>query len=118
MLTTTSDKTKALGPLQSRWGFHPAPYETYKQLRALKKSYWLGVYALANWWRWSRKRPDNFTRRTQAEPSLEPTFGFEVTYKGPGALGAAYGTPSYVFPAPGGQAGWATRFRSRRISRR
>ncbi len=44
---------------QSRWGFHPCDYETFRLLKALHKRYWQAVRQVAAWQRWNRKLPRN-----------------------------------------------------------
>jgi hypothetical protein len=44
---------------QSRFGFHPCDYATYRQLKTLHRAYWQAVYDFHCWHRWWRKRPEN-----------------------------------------------------------
>jgi hypothetical protein len=55
---------------QSRWGYHPVSYETFRTLKALKKRYWQTVYAVARWRRWDRKT----VHQHGPEPKYCPTF--------------------------------------------
>jgi hypothetical protein len=62
-----SDKTI----FQSRFGFHPCDRQTFLQLKALKKCYWLTVRDFHRWWRWQRKLPHN---RRGPEPKYCEVF--------------------------------------------
>ena len=59
---------------KSRWGFHPCSYETYLQLKQLKKRFWETVYAYERWRRWARK-----LNRVGDEPKFCPLFQKEKT---------------------------------------
>jgi hypothetical protein len=56
---------------QSKYGFHPCDYETYKKLKFLHKHYWQTLYDFHAWWRWERKDEDN---RKGPEPSYCSVF--------------------------------------------
>ena len=40
---------------ESRFGFHPVDYETFRKLKQLHKLYWQTVYDVARWERLNRK---------------------------------------------------------------
>ena len=82
---------------QSKRGFHPCDYPTFKKLKELHKAYWKAVRGLAAWFRWNAKQPQNrkLFRRiknengkitgkeiigTWQEPRYCPLFG-EPNYK-------------------------------------
>lgn len=55
---------------QSRWGFHPVDYSTYRKLKTLHRRYWETVYSVARWTRWDRKT----VHQTGPEPKYCPIF--------------------------------------------
>lgn len=44
---------------QSRWGYHPCDYQTFKMLKAIKKAFYKAQRQAANLRRWLRKSPHN-----------------------------------------------------------
>ena len=56
---------------QSRWGWHPVPYEDFLVLKALHKRFWKAIRSAARWSRWTAKTPHN---RRGPEPRLDPLF--------------------------------------------
>lgn len=56
---------------QSRWGFHPCTFETFRKLKRLHKAYWEGRRLLAKQRRWNAKLPDN---RSGPEPVVPPVY--------------------------------------------
>ena len=44
---------------QSKWGYHPCDYKTYRKLKELHKWYWETVYNFHSWYRWYRKDKKN-----------------------------------------------------------
>lgn len=65
-----STQTQTANAHQSRWGYHPVSYETFRKLKTLKKRYWQTVYAVARWRRWDRKT----VNQTGPEPKYCPAF--------------------------------------------
>jgi hypothetical protein len=56
---------------ESRWGFHPVSYETFRKLKFLHKWYYQTLKDHARWRRWNRKFPHN---RKGPEPQYCPFF--------------------------------------------
>lgn len=44
---------------ESKFGWHPCDYETFKKLKKLHKYYWEAVKGLGDWFRWNAKQPQN-----------------------------------------------------------
>jgi len=56
---------------ESRWGFHPVSYETFRKLKFLHKWYYQTLRDFARWVRWKNKFPHN---RKGSEPQYCPFF--------------------------------------------
>jgi len=56
---------------ESRWGFHPVSYETFRKLKFLHKWYYQTLKDHANWRRWIRKLPHN---RKGPQPQYCPFY--------------------------------------------
>jgi hypothetical protein len=76
---------------QSRWGWYPCDYETFRLLKELHARYWKALRRFAEWRRWERKMPHNRVIRRRVvddqgrkigsrvvgprpEPELDPFF--------------------------------------------
>jgi hypothetical protein len=62
---------------QSRWGFHPCDYETYRKLRFLNQLYLKAVRMAHAWERWKRKDPHNRVMRRRIRNEKGQTIGYE-----------------------------------------
>jgi hypothetical protein len=58
--------------LQSKWGFHPCNYETYRKLKELHKAYWQAIRDFSKWQRWINKQSQN--RKGSQPPQYCPIF--------------------------------------------
>ena len=65
---------------ESRWGYHPCPYDVYRKLKDLHRWYWFCVYDFHRWNRWQRKQPQN---RVGPEPGFCPLFVEDVPWYKP-----------------------------------
>ncbi len=66
------------GVWQSRHGYYSASYQTFLQLRQLRKAYWRAVRQVAAWRRWQRKDPKNRVVREWHRNALGQKVGFTV----------------------------------------
>jgi hypothetical protein len=62
---------------QSRWGFHPCDYQTYRKLRFLNQVYLKAVRQAHAWARWHRKDPHNRVCRRRIRNEQGQTIGYE-----------------------------------------
>ncbi len=62
---------------QSRWGFHPCDYPTYRKLKFLNQVYLRAVRLAHAWTRWQRKDPHNrvIRRRIRNEKGQTTAYG-------------------------------------------
>jgi hypothetical protein len=72
---------------ESRWGFHPVSYETFRKLKFLHKWYYQTLKDFARWKRWIRKFPHN---RKGPQPQYCPTFVRRELFCVPRGIVAAY----------------------------
>lgn len=68
---------------ESRFGFHPCDYQTFKDLKLLHKLYWQAVHDFHKWQRWNRKLPKNRVVRKWLKDSEGRKYGFEVVGPAP-----------------------------------
>jgi hypothetical protein len=62
---------------QSRWGFHPCDYPTYRKLKFLNQVYLQAVRLAHAWARWKRKDPHNRVIRRRIRNGNGQTIGYE-----------------------------------------
>jgi hypothetical protein len=62
---------------QSRWGFHPCDYQTYRKLKILNQVYQQGIRLAHAWVRWNRKDPHNRVLRRRIRNEKGQTIGYE-----------------------------------------
>ncbi len=62
---------------QSRWGFHPCDYPTYRKLKFLNQVYLRATRLAHAWARWQRKAPHNRVVRRRIRNEIGQTIGFE-----------------------------------------
>jgi hypothetical protein len=62
---------------QSRWGFHPCDYSTYRKLKFLHHAYLKSVRLAHVWQRWRRKDPHNRVMRRRIRNDKGQTIGYE-----------------------------------------
>jgi hypothetical protein len=62
---------------QSRWGFHPCDYPTYRKLKFLNQVYLRALRLAHAWTRWARKDPHNRVRRRRIRNEKGQTIGYE-----------------------------------------
>jgi hypothetical protein len=62
---------------QSRWGFHPCDYQTYRKLKFLNLAYLKAVRQAHAWMRWKRKDPHNRVIRRRKRDDKGQTIGHE-----------------------------------------
>ncbi len=63
--------------VQSRWGFHPCEYSTYRKLKFLNLVYLRAVRMAHAWQRWKRKDPHNRVSRRRIRNEIGQTIGYE-----------------------------------------
>jgi hypothetical protein len=63
---------------QSRWGFHPCDYSTYRKLKFLHHVYQRAVRMAHAWERWKRKDPHNRVMRRRIRNAKGQTIGYEA----------------------------------------
>lgn len=68
---------------ESKFGFHPCDYETYRKLKAIHKWYWQTLRAYANWERWNRKLPKNRVCRRWQRDTQGRKIGYEIVGPAP-----------------------------------
>jgi hypothetical protein len=61
---------------QSRWGFHPCEYSTYRKLKFLSLVYQRAVRLAHAWERWKRKDPHNRVSRRRIRNEQGQTIGY------------------------------------------
>jgi hypothetical protein len=66
-------------PYQSRWGFHPCDYATFRKLKLLHRWYHQTLRDYAAWRRWSRKEPQNRVIREYRRDELGRRCGVKST---------------------------------------
>lgn len=62
---------------QSRWGFHPCDYTTFRKLKFLHHAYLKAVRLAHAWQRWKRKDPLNRVIRRRIRNDKGQTIGYE-----------------------------------------
>jgi hypothetical protein len=62
---------------QSRWGFHPCDYPTFRKLKFLNQVYLQAVRLAHAWARWHRKDPPNRVIRRRIRNEKGQTLGYE-----------------------------------------
>ena len=62
---------------QSRWGFHPCDYSTYRKLKFLHHVYLKAVQMARAWERWKRKDPHNRVMRRRIRNDQGQVIGYE-----------------------------------------
>jgi len=62
---------------QSRWGFHPCDYSTYRKLKFLHRVYFQAVRMARAWERWKRKDPHNRVLRRRIRNDRGQVIGYE-----------------------------------------
>jgi hypothetical protein len=62
---------------QSRWGFHPCDYRTYRKLKFLNLVYLRAIRLARTWERWKRKDPHNRIVRRRIRNEKGQTIGYE-----------------------------------------
>lgn len=62
---------------QSRWGFHPCDYQTYRKLKLLNQVYRQAIRLAHAWARWKRKDPHNRVLRRRIRNEKGQTLGYE-----------------------------------------
>ncbi len=67
---------------QSRWGFHPCDYATFRKLKFLRHLHQKALRMAHAWERWNRKDPHNRVLRRRIRNAKGQTLGYEP----PGAL--------------------------------
>jgi hypothetical protein len=68
---------------QSRWGFHPCDYATYRKLKFLHHVYLLSLRRARVWERWHRKDPHNRVMRRRIRNDKGQTIGYEPSIPRP-----------------------------------
>lgn len=63
---------------QSRWGFHPCDYQTYRKLKTLNQVYRQAIRLAHAWARWKRKDPHNRILRRRIRNEKGQTIGYEL----------------------------------------
>ena len=72
---------------QSRWGFHPCDYATFRKLKFLRHLHQKALRMAHAWECWNRKDPHNRVLRRRIRNAKGQTLGYEP----PGATsGATY----------------------------
>lgn len=61
---------------QSRWGFHPCDYSTYRKLKFLNMIHQQAVRMARAWDRWKRKDPHNRVSRCRIRNDRGQTIGY------------------------------------------
>jgi hypothetical protein len=61
---------------ESRWGFHPCDYPTYRKLKFLNLVYQRAVRMAHAWQRWQRKDPHNRVSRRRNRNEKGQTIGY------------------------------------------
>ena len=79
MSAVTKQEALAGAAHQSRWGYHPCSYETFAELKLLKKYHWRWIYAQAAWERWDRKHPDNRVIRQRVRNDEGQVIGYNTS---------------------------------------
>jgi hypothetical protein len=64
--------------VQSRWGFHPCDYATFRLLKKLHGFYWRALCQHAAWQRWARKKPHNRLIQRKVRDDEGQVVGREV----------------------------------------
>src|SRR5260370_28023809 len=62
---------------QSRWGFHPCDYLTYRKLKFLNQVCLRAIRLAHAWERWQRKDPHNRVTRRRIRNDKRQTIGYE-----------------------------------------
>src|SRR5215475_11844869 len=62
---------------ESRWGFHPCDYLTYRKLKFLNQVYLRALRLAHAWERWKRKDPHNRAIRRRLRNQHGQTIGYE-----------------------------------------
>jgi hypothetical protein len=62
---------------QSRWGFHPCDYQTYRKLKSLNQVYRQAIRMAHAWARWKRKDPHNRVLRRRIRNEKGQTIAYE-----------------------------------------
>jgi hypothetical protein len=62
---------------QSRWGFHPCDYQTYRKLKVVNQVYLQAVRLGRAWERWKRKAAHNRVIRRRVRDAQGQTIGYE-----------------------------------------
>ncbi len=62
---------------QSRWGFHPCDYSTYRKLKFLHHVYQQALRMAHAWERWKRKDPHNRVERRRIRNAKGQIIGYE-----------------------------------------
>lgn len=62
---------------QSRWGYHPCDYETFKKLKLISKAYRKAIVMVSRWKRWKRKDPKNRVIRQKIRNDMGQVIGYE-----------------------------------------
>ena len=62
---------------QSRWGFHPCDYSTYRKLKFLHHIYQKALRMARAWERWKRKDPHNRVMRRRIRNDKGQTIGYD-----------------------------------------
>jgi hypothetical protein len=63
---------------QSRWGFHPCDYATFRKLKFLHHVYQKALRMAHAWERWKRKAPHNRVMRCRIRNDRGQTIGYET----------------------------------------
>jgi len=69
--------TTNLPVYQSRWGFHPCDYQTYRKLKFLNLAFLKAVRQAHAWVRWKRKDPHNRVIRRRKRNGNGQAIGYE-----------------------------------------
>ena len=99
---------------QSRWGYHPCDFETYRLLKQLNALYEKAIHAHAAWGRWARKLPHNRVIRRYLRNEKGEKIGSEVIGPMPEPkLSRLFCTKTHVMnPAQGSRAATRVAFDS------
>src|SRR5712691_10368216 len=62
---------------QSRWGFHPCDYQTFRKLKFLNQIFLHAARLAHAWQRWKRKDPHNRVIRRRIRNDKGQTIGYE-----------------------------------------
>jgi hypothetical protein len=62
---------------QSRWGFHPCDYQTYRKLKFLNQVYLRALRLAHAWTRWKRKDPHNRVIRRRIRNQTGQVIGYD-----------------------------------------